>query len=99
MNRTLKLSVVYVSTLFAALLVGSPLFANDCNTACTKYVNCVAEVTKKQPTPEQRSQLSQGCMKTCTKHKTETIACYKKAISSENSCTAYSACIQKNFSK
>ncbi len=104
MTRTMTaLFGIIVAGALAVAWGASPLSAQGatCRQACLLYRSCVVEHGKKQNPPrtatkQEFEKLYAGCMKTCGQHKAKVLACYKE---SKNACTAYYACIQRNYKK
>ena len=89
-----KMTIAFV--FFVVMLTATPQ-ASTCDKACKKYRSCVVSFWGKRGRKvpaTQRRKLYFGCMKTCRKHKTKVLRCYKK---SKNSCPVYWKCIKKKW--
>lgn len=104
----ITLSVLMLGSTLAAPVLGAdpakgatPVKADDCNTACSMFVDCTGEIIKREPTADEKNTLLQGCLKTCNdkKHQKGIMMCYAQAKKSKNSCTTYHSCVQSSASK
>ncbi len=89
-----KFIITAVLALMISTLAGN-LYSNNCQAACNLYVRCVGEMNHRQPTADERSKLTAGCMNTCARRPTETLGCYRQAAAAPNSCGQYYTCLLK----
>ncbi|MCP5482771.1 MAG: Cys-rich protein [Spirochaetales bacterium] len=95
MKRYVSISAVILAAFVVIALAGgsSALEANDCPTACNRYVQCVATAFGREPSASEREQLFGGCMAACRRHQERVLQCYNQ---SQNQCSAFHTCIQQS---
>ena len=95
MRRYFSISAAILASFIVIAIAGGPsaLEANDCPTACNRYIQCVATAFGREPSASEREQLLSGCMATCRRHQERVLQCYNQ---SQNQCSVFHSCIQQS---
>lgn len=83
-----------LTLIFISQINPEALWANNCETVCEKYTDCVVKLHGGKANPRQLRKLKGGCMKSCKKNKAKMIQCYNQ---SNNNCANLMNCIKKLY--
>ncbi|MCB1316044.1 MAG: Cys-rich protein [Leptospiraceae bacterium] len=92
--KQMWLGTLVALTLIVGVAAGNQLEANDCQQACTKFVQCVQQNFGQQGSAQQQSAFMTGCMNACNhpQNGAKVLQCYRQ---SQNQCSQYHSCIQQ----